>query len=296
MSYPLVTIGIMTYNSGKTVLDTLESAFEQSYDNLELIISDDCSKDNTVALCEEWLSTHSDRFVRTRLLMVQKNTGTSGNCNRIVREAKGDYIKILAGDDIFFRDCIKVNLENIGSSDMMISQYLKFDGDTVYEYVDNVDYKQFCSLAPEKRVHYYARTAFFCNVPTLFYKKTLFDNVGMFEEKLPLLEDTPFLLKVFASSSIVSYLPVQTIKYRAGGISKFSIKFEHILDEAFFQYRIHYLDKRNRIDRQLIRERKLYSFLLNHSSLFYYCVRYYYSRLNFLYKYIRKRIFSFDNL
>ena len=48
---PLVSINVITYNSSKFVLETLESAKAQTYQNIELIVSDDCSTDNTVEIC-----------------------------------------------------------------------------------------------------------------------------------------------------------------------------------------------------------------------------------------------------
>ncbi len=53
---PLVSIIVCTYNSSKYVLETLESAKEQTYQNVELIVSDDCSTDNTVELCRKWIA------------------------------------------------------------------------------------------------------------------------------------------------------------------------------------------------------------------------------------------------
>lgn len=52
---PLVSVIVITYNSSKYVLETLNSVAAQTYDNIELIISDDCSKDNTVEICRNWL-------------------------------------------------------------------------------------------------------------------------------------------------------------------------------------------------------------------------------------------------
>ena len=55
----LVSVVVITYNSEKYILETLESIKTQSYKNLELIISDDCSKDDTVMICRDWLDNRS---------------------------------------------------------------------------------------------------------------------------------------------------------------------------------------------------------------------------------------------
>ena len=65
ISSPLVSIVVITYNSSKYVLDTLQSVYNQTYKNLELIISDDCSSDNTVAIVEKWLIDNGNRFVES---------------------------------------------------------------------------------------------------------------------------------------------------------------------------------------------------------------------------------------
>lgn len=55
MNNPLVSIQVVTYNAAKTILETLESIKAQTYPPIELIISDDCSRDNTVEICREWV-------------------------------------------------------------------------------------------------------------------------------------------------------------------------------------------------------------------------------------------------
>ena len=73
MNQPLVSVTVITYNSSKTVLETLDSIKAQTYQNLELIVSDDCSTDDTVELCRNWIEQNKERFVRTELLTVEKN-------------------------------------------------------------------------------------------------------------------------------------------------------------------------------------------------------------------------------
>lgn len=104
---PLVSVPVITYNSSATVIETLESIYNQTYPNIELIVSDDCSPDNTVEICREWIDAHKDRFVRTELLTVEKNTGVAGNNNRAEAACRGEWSKGIAGDDILLPNCIQ---------------------------------------------------------------------------------------------------------------------------------------------------------------------------------------------
>ena len=96
---PLVSIVVVTYNSSEFVLETLESAKIQTYKNIELIVTDDCSKDNTLEIVKDWVDKNKDSFIHTLVLEATVNTGISGNCNRGCNASKGEYIKTIAGDD-----------------------------------------------------------------------------------------------------------------------------------------------------------------------------------------------------
>ena len=104
---PLVSVGVLTYNSSKTVLETLESIKAQTYQNIELIISDDASKDNTVEICKEWVEKNKDRFVRCEILTVPENTGIPANVNRRIAASRGEWSKGIAADDALLPDCIE---------------------------------------------------------------------------------------------------------------------------------------------------------------------------------------------
>ena len=108
---PLVSILVITYNSSKTVLETLDSAKLQDYSNIELIISDDCSTDDTAEICNTWLDNNKERFVRALLIKADENHGVSANCNQAIRAAQGEWGKIIAGDDILLPNCISSNVK-----------------------------------------------------------------------------------------------------------------------------------------------------------------------------------------
>ena len=104
---PLVSVVVITYNSARTVLDTLDSIANQTYQNIELIISDDCSQDDTVSVVNTWVEENKNRFISVKILTVEKNTGLVKNCNRGRKAAKGEWIKGIAGDDMLMPDAIE---------------------------------------------------------------------------------------------------------------------------------------------------------------------------------------------
>lgn len=103
----LVSISVITYNSSKYVLDTLESIKAQTYSPLELVISDDCSTDNTVEVCREWIVENKDRFLDAKVVVAPKNRGISANYNQGMDNCTGEYIKEIAGDDMLLPNCIE---------------------------------------------------------------------------------------------------------------------------------------------------------------------------------------------
>lgn len=69
---PLVSILVPSYNHEKYIIECLDSIHNLDYPRLELLISDDCSQDDTFRLAEQWAQNHADGFERT-LVVRQKN-------------------------------------------------------------------------------------------------------------------------------------------------------------------------------------------------------------------------------
>ena len=104
---PLVSIVIITYNSSTTIVETLDSVKRQTYSNIELIVSDDCSADNTVEVVKGWMERNKSRFVRAKLIESDVNTGVAVNLNRGNKDARGIWLKSIAGDDKQYRTALK---------------------------------------------------------------------------------------------------------------------------------------------------------------------------------------------
>ena len=71
---PLVSIIVVTYNSSQYVLDTLESIKKQMWQNIELIVTDDCSTDSTLEICSNSVEKNKHNFIRTKIITYHRNT------------------------------------------------------------------------------------------------------------------------------------------------------------------------------------------------------------------------------
>lgn len=91
--YPLVSIIITNYNYENFVGDAIQSALSQTYSNIEIIIIDDGSKDNSVEIISKYLTYQNVRFIK------QKNKGVVVSRNRGIDESRGEYVLYLDGDD-----------------------------------------------------------------------------------------------------------------------------------------------------------------------------------------------------
>lgn len=94
-SLPLVSIGMPTYNSNKRIINAFDTLMKQGYPNLEIIISDNCSTDDTEADCRE-LAEKDDRV---RFFRQESNKGVWANFRFVLGKATGKYFMFLADDD-----------------------------------------------------------------------------------------------------------------------------------------------------------------------------------------------------
>ncbi|MES2849857.1 MAG: glycosyltransferase family 2 protein, partial [Bacteroidota bacterium] len=88
---PLVSVLITAYNREKLIVETLESVLECTYKNIEIIIVDDGSKDNTLSVIKEFAEKDS----RIRYYQNEKNLGDYPNRNKAASYARGEYIAYL---------------------------------------------------------------------------------------------------------------------------------------------------------------------------------------------------------
>jgi len=92
---PKISIGLPTYNGGRKIITAVASVFAQRYNNIEIIISDNCSNDDTEEVCMNLC----ERFPSIKYYRQHINRGVTANYNFVLQQATGDYFLWLADDD-----------------------------------------------------------------------------------------------------------------------------------------------------------------------------------------------------
>lgn len=114
---PLVSIALCTYNGEKFVAKQIKSILSQTYSNIELIICDDASTDNT----NDIIKSFKDNDTRVQHFINEKNIGFNKNFEKTFQTCSGDYIAVCDQDDIWLDDKIAVLVENIGENWLIFS-------------------------------------------------------------------------------------------------------------------------------------------------------------------------------
>lgn len=234
---PLVSVAVITYNSSKTVVETLDSIYNQTYQNIELIISDDCSTDNTVNVCRKWKEQHHDRFVRAEIITVLKNTGVTGNIVRAWESCSANWIKPIAGDDMLLPTCIEDNIAYVSYHRDAIIVFSRptFVGINPSEFEryerKMFDYSFFSMTLDEQ----YERIKYGSCIPasTSFFSRNGFEKYGLFfDNRIPMLEDRPLELNAIKKGIKLHFLNKQTTIYRVREDSLCNAK---ILSPRFYE-------------------------------------------------------------
>ncbi|MBO5674434.1 MAG: glycosyltransferase family 2 protein [Paludibacteraceae bacterium] len=222
---PLVSVPVITYNSSKFVLETLESIKAQTYQNIELIISDDCSTDNTVELCRKWVEENKERFVRTQIITSETNTGVSANLNRAEAACQGEWVKGIAGDDLLkancITDCVEFACQN--NSKCLFGKIEAFGENREYaNYITETFAKRNDEMLSMtlNNLYDFILDGNTPPAPAFFYNRKFFiDNQITNDVRIPMIEDLPKWLNILKKGIQFDFLDSVIVEYRLGGIS-----------------------------------------------------------------------------
>lgn len=217
---PIVTVVVYTYNSSEFVLETLDSIKQQTYQNLMLCISDDCSSDSTVELCTKWIEENKDRFIKTKLLTSDRNTGISANANRAWDACETEYIKDIAGDDLLLPNCIQDYMAFIQYHPEAVVVFARVKpffiskGKKRWFSESSHDYG-FFELTPQEQYHYLFYEGNHIPAASCFYNLNKLREHGFHhDERIPLLEDYPKWISFIRKGIVFHFLNMHTVGYR----------------------------------------------------------------------------------
>ncbi|MDU8885471.1 glycosyltransferase [Yeosuana sp. MJ-SS3] len=216
-NYPLVSICIPTFNGAEFIAEALESAIVQTYTNLEIVVSDDDSDDNTLEIIESYKNL-TDIPIH---VFHHVPNGIGANWNNCVHYASGDYIKFLFQDDLMTPDCIDKMMQlalvdkKVGlvycTRDFLISG--NPDDFKIWLNKCSVLHKSWCNLEIKDGIisgKRYLKDAFFMRSPSnkigeptaVLLKKACFDKVGYFNNDLKQSLDIEFWYRLMPYYSI----------------------------------------------------------------------------------------------
>tara|TARA_B100001029_G_scaffold56424_1_gene45532 strand:+ start:7320 stop:8054 length:735 start_codon:yes stop_codon:yes gene_type:complete len=214
-----VSLITISYNSSKTIYNTLKSVEKQSYKNVEHIIVDGRSTDNTLKICYSF--PHIDKIIS------EPDEGVYDAFNKGIESAKGDIIGFLNSDDIYYEeDSLNYIVKNFDrETDCVFGnlQYVNLKG----EIVRNWNSRNFRKGDFKK--------AWMPAHPTFYCRKYIYEKYGAYNPKYKIAGDFELMLRVLEKNSIKSkFIDRILVKMLSGGISNRGINSKmQILKEEF---------------------------------------------------------------
>ena len=220
MNISLITV---TFNSAASLRYTIQSVLSQSYPNIEYIIIDGASKDDTVSIIKEY----EPKFYGRMRWISEPDKGLYDAMNKGIRMATGDIVGIINSDDFYNRTVVMVKVVNVFQDEAVQTVY----GDVRFVNSDNLD----------KTVRYYSSKNFFPKLfrygfmpahPTFFTYRRYFEEFGYYKTDYKIAADYELLIRFLYTHKLKSkYLPLDFMKMRTGGTSTASIKSNILLNK-----------------------------------------------------------------
>ena len=211
----IVSIITASYNSENTIHTCMESVLNQDYKEIEYIIVDGKSNDNTISIIKKFKKKYSE--IKS---ISEKDHGIYDALNKGIELAKGDIIGFVHSDDFLASPTIISNI---------IEKFKCHNCDGVYGDLKYVDKK---NINKTKRI--WKSSAFSKHLlkkgwmpahPTLFLKKSIYSNYGTFDLNYKIAADYKFILGIFKKTNLkFIYTPEIITVMRTGGTSNKSLK------------------------------------------------------------------------
>jgi len=208
----LISLITTTFNSSKTISDTIKSVESQSYLSIEHIIIDGLSSDNTLDIVND--------FPQVSKIISEKDRGIYDAMNKGIAAASGEIIGILNSDDVYYDNQVISKVMTAFEDDSVDAVY----GDLLY-----VKQHDLSRITRTWRSGNFKKNKFLFGWmpphPTFFVRKKVYEEIGDFNLSLHSAADYEFMLRaLFRYSYQPYYMPEVLVKMRTGGRSNATIK------------------------------------------------------------------------
>jgi len=221
----MVSILVPCYNHENYIEDCLKSLCEQTYQDVELLINDDASKDNSWRVICDKKQELERRFHKVYMHRNENNQGITKSLNHLLQHATGEYIKILASDDMldpmYIEKCVDYMEQNEDIDAVITNLYI---GEESVNYSTRKDctefyygsYPDFLGEGMLERVYQMDDIA----APATIVRKRVYDQIGWYDEKLN-VEDWDFWLRMLKTGKRFGYIdePLGTYRKNANSAS-----------------------------------------------------------------------------
>lgn len=241
MPKPLVSIIVLSYNNYQLLYEALDSLLNQDYPNIEVIISNDASKDFYEKGIVSYLKTRQTKNIKNvHIINNQTNLGTVKSLNNAVRIAKGEFLLFFAADDAFYDN--KVISRFIHAFDklpttaqVVTAQLAMYDIHLKKQIQLFIKPNDIAILAQQNPRVLFSEMSTRCIIAaaSTCYRTSLLKNVGYFDDRYKLIEDWSSALRFSRLGIIFFYEDFIAFKHRDGGISHGNIHGKKKLNQQY---------------------------------------------------------------
>jgi glycosyltransferase involved in cell wall biosynthesis len=203
MTAELVSIALCTYNGAAYLKEQLDTLINQTYPNCEIIIVDDCSKDNTVEILKQYAESH----YQIKLYINSENLGYTKNFEKAIGLCNGEYIALCDQDDIWDKNKISIMVEHIGNNILAYhdSAFIDEKGNPLNKKISDV---QNCYSGNDSRIFLFGNCVL--GHATLF-KRELLKFTGNFNDTV--IHDR-WLAYVATNNGSIVFIEQALVEYR----------------------------------------------------------------------------------
>ena len=208
-----ISVITATWNSGSTIEDTIQSLASQGYKNVEYIIVDGASRDNTLGIVERYHSYVAH-------VISEKDSGIYDALNKGIKAATGDVIGFLHSDDIYARNNTLQDIADAFSDESVDAVY----GDLEYVSKENTEHivrKWVSGSFSRKSI----RNGWMPPHPTFYLRRKYYTELGGFDLSYRIAADYESILRYLWGAQLKAcYIPGVMVKMRVGGESNRSLR------------------------------------------------------------------------